>query len=167
MKLILIMAVTADGRIARTSREVVDWTGKADKKYFVSVTRRAGVMIMGSTTFDMIGKVLPGRKSVVMTNNPDRVSDDPNLVYTDQTPEQILLDLEKQGYTSATVIGGSIVNSLFMAKGLVDEVHLTVVPLMFGSGLGLFNRDLDIKLELIDFKAIEKDCLLLRYKVKP
>lgn len=165
MKVILVMAVTTDGKIARNSAEVVDWTGKADKKYFVSVTRKAGVMIMGSKTFDMIGKVLPGRKSIVMTKNNSRISDHEDLQYTDQSPKAILKDLSARGYQQATLIGGSIVNTLFMAQGLVDEVHLTLVPRLFGHGLSLFNSELDISMELIDTQPIEEHCLLLRYRV--
>jgi dihydrofolate reductase len=45
MKVILLMAVTADGMIARNSMELIDWTGKADKQYFIHITREAGAMI--------------------------------------------------------------------------------------------------------------------------
>ncbi len=33
MEVILLMAMTLDGKIARDSLELVDWTGKADKQY--------------------------------------------------------------------------------------------------------------------------------------
>jgi len=165
MKLTLVMAVTADGKIARHSNEAIDWTGKADKKYFVSVTRKAGVMIMGSKTFDMIGKVLPGRKSIVITRDPARVSHHPDLEYTDKTPEQILTSLKARGYKAATLVGGAMINTLFMEKGLVDEIHLTVVSILFGTGLSLFNKEIDVQMELVDKQILEKDCLLLRYRV--
>jgi dihydrofolate reductase len=165
MKVIIVMAMTADGIIARHSMEFVDWTGKADKQYFVSVTRKAGVMIMGSKTFDTIGTILPGRKSIVMTRNKERVSDHPNLVFTDQSPEQILTDLQAEGVKSVTLIGGSMINTLFMARNLVDEIHVTMVPLLFGKGLSLFNAEIDVRMELMDVQTIEKDCLLLRYTI--
>jgi len=66
MKVILLMAMTADGMIARATEDLVNWTGKADKKYFVNVTKETGVMIMESKTFDTIGRVLPDRKRVVL-----------------------------------------------------------------------------------------------------
>jgi hypothetical protein len=56
---------------------------------------------MGSTTFDIIGRVLPGRKTIVMTRNPDRRSDRDDLVFTQAPPEQILSDLASQGYEEA------------------------------------------------------------------
>ncbi len=160
-----MMAVTVDGKIARDPMELVNWTGKADKRYFVSMTKKAGVMIMGSRTFDTIGKVLPGRKSIVLTKNKNRKSDHEDLEFTDQSPRRILADLEERGYDQATLIGGAIINTMFMEQGLIDEVHLTMVPLFFGKGISLFNRELDVKLQLRDQQIIEKDCLLLKYRV--
>ena len=56
MKVVLLMATTVDGIIAKDVDEFIDWTGKEDKKYFVKITKEAGVVIMGSTTYKTIGK---------------------------------------------------------------------------------------------------------------
>ena len=89
----LMVAITADGKIARNSDHYPDWTGKADKKLYVEITKKAGVMIMGSKTFDIIGRVLPGRKTVVMTQNPERRSDREDLVFTGDPVDKVLADL--------------------------------------------------------------------------
>lgn len=166
MDVILLMAMTADGKIARNSMELIDWTGKADKKYFVQVTKKAGVMIMGSKTFDTIGMILPDRKSIVMTRDKTRISNDPNLVFTDKPPEEILMDLENQGFTSAALVGGSMINSVFMEKQLIDQIHVTIVPRIFGRGLSLFDASFDVTLCLEDTRIIEDGCVLLKYRIK-
>ena len=167
MKIILLMAMTADGMIARNSMQAVDWTGKADKGYFVRVTREAGVMIMGSKTFDTIGKVLPGRKNIVMTRDKNRQSQDPDLIFTGQAPGQIAANLARQGFSLAALIGGAVVNTLFIKEGLVDEIHVTIVPRFFGKGLSLFSEALDIQLELFDVQKLTSDHILLKYRVIP
>lgn len=166
MKVILLMAVTADGMIARNSMELIDWTGKADKKYFIHITREAGAMIMGSKTFDTIGKVLPGRKNIVMTRDKKRTNQGKDLIFTSQTPKEVLSDLEGQGFEYVALIGGSIVNTLFMKENLIDEVHVTIVPRLFGKGLSLFNETLDTLLELMDIEKIDIGHVLLKYRVK-
>lgn len=166
MDILMVMAMTLDGKIARSNRELVNWTGAADKRYFVRITRECGVMIMGSKTFDTIGKALPGRLSIVMTRNRDRKSDDPNLVFTDRTPAEIVKDLEAKGYTSAALIGGGIVNTLFAEANLITEYHVTVVPALFGKGLSLFDGNLDRTLEFMESREIEKGHILLKYRVK-
>ncbi len=166
MKLILLMAVTADGMIARNSSHFADWTGKADKQYFVKTTKNAGVMIMGSKTWDTIGKVLPGRKSMVMTRDKSRKSQDKNLVFTDLAPKQIVEDLSSQGFECAILIGGATVNTLFMEQDLIDEIHLTVVPKLFGQGLTLFTRPLDVQLELMEEVKLDSGHVLAKYRVE-
>ncbi len=165
MEVILLMAMTLDGKIARDSQELVDWTGKADKQYFVRVTREAGVVIMGSKTFDTIGKPLPGRKNIVMTRNPNRKSQEENLMFTDQLPNEIINNLKKEGFERVTLIGGAIVNSLFAGKNLITQIHVTLVPAIFGRGLSLFQDALDLKLELMENREIDKGHLLLVYRV--
>lgn len=167
MEVILLMAMTLDGKIARNQMELVNWTGSKDKQYFVKITRDAGVMIMGSKTFDTIGHPLPGRKNIVMTRDKTRKSDDSALVFTDQAPAQILADLKHQGFERAALIGGSVINSLFAKENLITQIHLTLVPAVFGQGLSLFNTSLDLSLEYDTCKEIEKGHLLLIYKVIP
>ena len=166
MHVIILMAVTADGLIARNSNHVVDWTGKADKQYFVHTTKKSGAMIMGSKTFDMIGCILPERKNIVMTRDKTRKSHDNNLVFTDKAPGLIIKDLNSQGFKSAVIIGGSTINTLFLKENLVDEIHMTIVPKLFGRGLSLFNESIHTQLELIHVGELDKGRVLLKYKIK-
>jgi len=167
MDVILLMATTLDGMIARDSSQLVDWTGKADKKYFVQVTKAAGAMIMGSKTYDTIKRPLPGRLNIVMTRDKARLSQDDNLIYTDQSPVHILKDLEHRGYDKVTLIGGAMVNSLFAKENLITEVHLTLVPKLFGTGLSLFDCELDMDLDLMETRELDKGHLLMVYRVLP
>ena len=166
MNVILLMAVTADGMIARDSSQIIDWTGKEDKRYFVQITRKSGVVIMGSKTFDMIGKVLPERKNIVMTRDKSRKSHDKDLIFTDKAPDAIIKELNAQGFETAVLIGGSIVNTLFLKENLIDEIHVTIVPRLFGRGLPLFNKSFDTQLELINIEKLGQSHILLKYRVK-
>ena len=166
MNVILLMAVTADGMIARDSSQIRGWTGKEDKRYFVHITRKSGVVIMGSKTFDMIGKVLPGRKNIVMTRDKSRKSHDKDLLFTDKAPDAIIKELNAQGFETVVLIGGSIVNTLFLKENLIDEIHITIVPRLFGKGLPLFNKSFDTQLELINIEKLGQSHILLKYRVK-
>ncbi|MGI8588005.1 MAG: dihydrofolate reductase family protein [Chloroflexia bacterium] len=67
------------------------------------------------------------------------MSEIPGVVeFTDATPAAIIADLERRGYTAAALTDGAQVNSLFLAADLVDEIRLTVEPLIFGRGIGVF-----------------------------
>jgi dihydrofolate reductase len=166
MKVTLLMALTVDGKIARHPGQFIDWSGKADKKLFVQMTKKAGVLIMGSTTYDTIGRPLPGRKNIILTRNKDRHSNNDNLVFTDQKPADILAGLKSDGYAQVILTGGSTINTLFAEAGLIDEMVVTITPKIFGTGIDLFCKELDLSLELKSMGKLDDELVVLRYKVK-
>ena len=165
MKVTLLMALTLDGKIAKGPDHYPDWTGKEDKKLFAGISKKAGVVIMGSKTFDTFGKPLPKRKNIVLTRNKNRISKWENLVYTDKTPPHILKDLEKEGFSNAVLAGGAIINSLFARQKLIDEIIVTVSPKIFGYGISLFTEDISMNLELAAAERVGPDLVCLKYKV--
>ena len=94
MKVMLVMALTVDGIIARDPNHFPDWTSREDKRMFKQVTQKAGVLVMGRKTYDTIGKPLPGRKNIVLTRNKQRQSAHQNLTFTDKEPGALLTALE-------------------------------------------------------------------------
>ena len=68
-KVFIIAAVSADGFIAKDSQHAALWTSKADKKRFIELTKRAGVVVMGSTTYKTLGRPLKERVNIVYSKN--------------------------------------------------------------------------------------------------
>ena len=167
MKVILMMAMTVDGKIAKDENHFADWTSKADKKSFVAETKTAGLILMGRKTYDTIGRPLPGRLNLIISRNPEEYENIPGeLEYTNQSPKDILLDLEKRGFESVVLGGGASINSLFLKEGLIDELLLTIEPKLFASGLSLFKDiSVDLDLELLEINKLSDNVLQLRYKL--
>lgn len=165
MKVILIMAVTLDGKIGKSPDHFPDWTGAEDKRLFAQISKRAGVVIMGSKTFDTIGLPLPGRKNVVFTRDKSRESKWDHLVFTDLPPQKLLTALERQGYKEAVLAGGAFVNSLFAAECLIDELVVTVCSKVFGYGISLFSEEISMDLELTSVERLGKNAVCLKYTV--
>lgn len=165
MKVTMMMAVTADGMIARDHAHFPDWTCRADKQMFKARTQKAGALILGSKTFDTIGKPLPGRLNVVLTRDPERYQPVENLIFSSDPPERLLADLETKGFQEVVLAGGAIVNTLFAKSRLIDEIVLTVAPKLFGRGLHLFSEAFDLDLQLLESHTIETNSMVLRYRV--
>lgn len=165
MKVTMLMAMTLDGKIGRNPDHFPDWTGKADKKLFVELTRRAGAVIMGSKTFDTIGIPLPGRKNIILTRDKNRKSQWDNLIFTDASPREILAGLEKEGFTEVILAGGARINSLFAGENLIDEIIVTISPKIFGTGMSLFSSELSLELELKEMKQTDRNLVFLKYNI--
>ncbi len=168
MKVILLMAITLDGKIAKHATQLADWTSKADKKIFVEETKKAGVIIMGKTTYDTIGRSLPGRLNVIMELNADSSKNIPDsLEFTETPPKKLIQQLVNRGFNNIILGGGSTINGLFLKENLVDEIWLTIEPKIFGEGLSLFKgADVNLNLELIEVKHLADNVIHVRYKVK-
>jgi len=156
--------MTLDGKIAKNSDHFPDWTSREDKKYFAKVSREAGVVIMGDKTFFTFPSPLRERLNVVFTldENPKEIE---NVKWVKGEPENVLKELEEMGYSLAILGGGSFINGMFLKHKLIDEIHITVEPKIFGDGLGLFKGDFDVNLRLIDCEKINEDSMVLKYKV--
>ncbi len=165
MKVTLLMAITLDGKIGKDSNHFPDWTGKEDKKLFVEMTKKTGVLIMGSKTFDTIGRPLPKRKNIIMTRDKTRISEWENLVFTQDSPKEILKKLEKEGFEEVILAGGRQINTIFAKEKLINEIVVTVSPFIFGKGLGLFTDEIFLNLSLLDMKQISEDVICLNYRV--
>ena len=167
MKVTLVMAITLDGKIGKDSNHFPDWTGKADKKFFVSETKSAGCMIMGRKTYDTIGRPLPKRKNVVMPRNPIATDHDLSLLeYTDKDPATLLQQLALEGLDHVVLAGGAQINTLFAKAGLIDELALTISPLVFGAGISVFNEVVELPLTLTELTTLDENLVLVRYKVQ-
>ena len=169
MKTFIIAALTADGFIAENNDQPsTAWTSQADKKFFIERTKQAGVMVMGQTTYDTIGRPLSGRLNIVYSFkaaelNASNKFDPKELRFTDLPPAQLLDELEQDGYQELAICGGASIYTLFLKAGLVDTLYLTVEPRLFGQGVSLFNTKISADLKLVDVKKLDEQIILLEY----
>lgn len=167
MKVILIASITADGFVAQSENQSsLEWTSKEDTRFFVKKTKEIGTLIMGSTTFETIGRPLPGREIIVLTKSKTYDQFEPAQVRAESGElKEILARMEESGKEAVAVSGGSSVYTQFMKQGLVDELYLTVEPIVFGEGLKLFNQDVNQKLVLVEVVDLSDQTKVLHYKV--
>ena len=161
MKTFLIAALSADGYIGKNSGHLADWTSKEDKKFFVEMTKKAEVIIMGENTYETIKKPLPGRLNVIYSHDKEYEG----VEVTQKDPKELLKDLENRGYHEVAIGGGSQIYTMFMEQGLVDKLYLSIEPVVFGKGIPLFNKELDVKLQLENESKLGEQTVLLEYDV--
>lgn len=163
MKAFIIAALTADGFIAKNSAHTpLGWTSKEDKQFFAERTKEAGVVVMGKNTYETIGRPFPGRHTIVYAAEDQQYE---GVEVTQKSPQDLLEDLEKRGFKELAICGGSTMYTMFMESGVVDTIYLTVEPHLFGTGMTLFNKEMEISLRLINVKKIGDNTILIEYGV--
>lgn len=119
MQIVLVVAMSENRVIGRNGG--LPWHISADLKHFKAVTLGHPI-VMGRKTWDSIGRVLPGRRNIVITRNPDFAVDGVDVVRTIDGA----LDLcREDGAEKAMIIGGGQIFSETMRDA--DLLELTIV----------------------------------------
>lgn len=167
MKVFIIAAQTLDGFIGLDSGHLADWTSKEDKQLFVQLTKEAGVMVMGSSTFKTIGRGLPERKTIVYTSKPETLADvEGDVEATSESPQDLIKRLEADGYNSVAICGGAQIYSLFLKEKLVTDLYISVEPIVFGKGVPLFDNIDVTNLKLVEQRPLNDQTVLLHYQTE-
>jgi len=166
----MVAAITLDGKIAKHHLHNVDWTSKKDKAFFRKEVKKAGVVIFGANTYKAMGKAMPTVLNIVMTKSPKKYKnlETPNsLEFTNASPKKIVENLTQRKFKTVIIGGGAGIYTIFFKNKLIDEIHLTVVPKIFGKGVSLLNplKISDLNLKLTSTSALGKGEVLLKYKV--
>ena len=173
MKIIAVVVQSVNGRITNgNDGRVYKWTSEEDKKRLRGMTATASLIVMGSSTYDAFKQYLklsPTTLRIVMTSKPEKYRDEVvagQLEFSNQTPEELVETYQKKGHKELLLLGGSKVYSSFLEAKLINELLLTVEPLLFGNGKPLVEGSETTSLKLISCKQLnEKGTLLLRYTV--
>jgi len=141
------MVSSVNGKITKGDDPVVrKWTSKEDNELFDSLKKKYALIVMGRKTYE-VGKKYISRKDkamrVVLTRNPKKYSKlavRDKLEFTSLSPKRLIRSLESRGYSEMLLVGGGIINSLFLKAGLIDELRITIEPVLFGEGKELLDK---------------------------
>jgi len=116
--IISIIAAMANQRAIGINNSL-PWNLPADMQWFRKCTMGKPI-IMGRTTYESIGKPLPGRKNVIVTRNAEYQVEGATVVHSlEQAIEAV------QGEEEAMIIGGSNIYS--QALAFANRLYLTEI----------------------------------------
>jgi len=166
-KITLILLQTLDGFIAKNQNDNLDWGSPEDKQLFAERTKKIGLMICGSNTYlKMNPKSFEGRKTIVVTSRPEEIDKQvDNVEFFTGSPAELKAKLSDEGIAEAALVGGGKLNGAFLQENLVDEIYISLAPVLFGTGVrGYGENQLFNKFELISNEIISPSLILLHYK---
>lgn len=117
---ISIVVAAAENSVIGYKNEI-PWKLPTDMRRFKEITTGHHI-IMGRRTYESIGKPLPNRTNIVISNNPDLTIEGAVVL---RSLEQALELAESQGETDAMVIGGAAIYAV--ALSLAHRIYLTRV----------------------------------------
>lgn len=170
MNCVVFIATSLDGYIARKDGGL-DWLTSVERpgedygyKVFAD---SVDVLITGRGTYDTV-LAFPtwpyaGKRVIVLTHGKRESRHGEEFFSGD--PRELLQKLEREGVKRAYVDGGKVIQS-FLAAGLIDELTISIIPVLLGSGIPLFAPELpELKLKLEQTRGYESGLVQVRYSV--
>lgn len=168
-KLKLFIAASLDGYIARPDGSV-DWLFTDGDYGYQDFYGSIGTVLMGRKTYDKVLEFgdypYKDKRSIVFTRQ------DPSLQITDK-PEFVSGDivkftdsLRRSEDSDIWLVGGSQIIRLFLEQDLIDEIILSIHPVILGNGIPLFDRiKKEVRMELINDVSFESGLVQLHYRI--
>jgi dihydrofolate reductase len=148
-KVILYIAASLDGYIARPNGDV-DWLDKylddTEDYGYTDFYKSVGTVVMGRKTYDQVltfgAWPYKGAKTYVVTSAPkafrfaERAKDSIEA-YSGNLPE-LISKIKRESHKDIWLVGGGELIAGFINDYLIDEVIITIVPRILGTGIPLF-----------------------------
>ncbi len=168
-KISIYIATSIDGYIARKDGGL-DWldrVGGFDEDYgFQELLGSIDALIIGRKTYEVATTVpdpYPGKRVVVLSNSLNAVRNDMELYRGDLG--ELLAKLHQEGIQHIWIDGGVTI-SQFLALQMVDMMTLSIIPVILGSGIPLFNViDKEIPLKALSSETYPSGLIQLKYEL--
>jgi dihydrofolate reductase len=176
IKASVFIATSLDGFIARSNGDL-DWltgaqSASTEQDYgYQEFMDTVDTIVLGRNTFELVLTFdtwpYSGKNVVVISSKPRAVP--PHLVdsveWLSLPPQDLVERLASQGATHLYVDGGKTIQG-FLRAGLIDELTITLVPILIGTGVPLFGSlDHDVKLTHIATRQFESGFVQSKYRV--
>jgi dihydrofolate reductase len=165
----VFIATSLDGFIARPDGRL-DWLEPmhvpGEDHGYRAFFDAVDTIVVGRGTYDVVTGFAEwpyaGKHVVVLTHRPAPARHEETFVAAE--PEALLARLAREGARRVYVDGGDVI-SRFVARGLVDDLTLNVVPIVLGDGIRLFRSPLPERaFALEETRAFPTGLVQLRYR---
>ncbi len=177
VKVSVFVGTSLDGYISRRDGRI-DWLEKANRKVTTgedfglnSLLNSIDLLIMGSKTFEQVQTfedwLYKDTKIIVMSSRdleiPSKLME--TVTVTKESPSQLIERLSTESINHVYVDGGMLIHS-FLVSGLVNEITVTIVPIIIGSGKSFSGiLPMDISLQHLKSTTFESGFVQIQYRV--
>lgn len=169
-KLCLFIAMSLDGYIAKPDGDISfldDMNQEGEDYGYSAFIETVDTVILGRKTYDKIlsmGVESPyGERDVYVVTRTLRENSGKTTFYSGDL-KQLVLTLKSKPGKNIYCDGGAEIIAQLIHENLIDEITVSIVPVLLGDGIRLFGGNFqEKKLKLTENKSFEKGLVQLQY----
>lgn len=170
-KVVLYIAASLDGYIAKPNDDLsfLSIVEKEGEDYgYLEFIKTVDTVILGRKTYDWIMKQVPEfvheDKVTYVVTRTERPELGNTRFYTGDLKE-LLFRLKHEEGSNIFIDGGAQLVAELLKLKLIDEFIISIIPIMVGSGIRLFQDNLpEQNLQLLEVKHFDTGLVQLHYK---
>lgn len=172
-KISLFIATSLDGYIAKPNNDLsfLKLVEKEGEDYgYTEFTRTIDTLIIGRKTYDYVFEEIGssyydnGQRDVYVITRTERPQVGRTTFYTGDLSELVKRLKSENGKNIYCDGGAEVINEL-LKKDLIDDLIISVIPILLGNGTRLFKDGRpEQKLELVSVKTFDTGLTQLHYK---
>lgn len=164
-RFVAFVAASVDGRISLSEKALPRWTSKEDWKFFQNSLSHIDAVVVGRNTYQSVAERLRKRNTFVLSSRPRTLTRRGTVTFVN--PARVSLPTLLERYENVAVLGGGTVYRFMLEKELLDEIFVTVEPLIFGRGKEMFvGGTRTARVKLLSVKRLNwTGTLLLHYQI--
>ncbi|BAT54780.1 bifunctional deaminase-reductase-like protein [Nostoc sp. NIES-3756] len=168
-KIILFIASSLDGYIARESGEI-DWLFTDQDYGYTEFYDQVDTLIMGNKTYQQVlsfGEYPYKDKEVFVFSKTESGKADNNAKFVNSDWLNFIKTLRQSQGGDVWLVGGAQLIHFFLQHHFIDELILSIHPIILGSGIPLIISDsnLGTKLELKNVKSFDTGLVQIFYSI--
>ena len=170
-KIILYIATSLDGYIADINGNI-DWLTKFGftnkmQSFYDKFYNNISTVIMGNKTYQQIinelsPKTWPYKEKNTFVYTKSKFENKKNIFFINKDIIEETKKLKQTSNENIWLVGGSEIVNTLLKENLIDEIIISIMPVLIGTGIPLFkNVKSDFKLSYCE--NMDNDIVMLKY----
>lgn len=173
-KIILYIASSLDGFIAGRNGDI-SWLDayqvEGEDYGYSEFLKTIDIIVMGSKTYEQLLNFgswpYEGVKTYIMTRRQLEQADKAKVEFYSGDLDSFVPGIRRESHKDIWLVGGASLAQSFLKHSLIDEMVLSIIPVILGDGIPLFGRtQKELRLKLLKSGSYNNGVVQLHYELE-
>jgi len=173
-EIVLYIASSLDGFIARRNGDITwldEFNVEGEDYGYSEFLNGVDIIVMGSKTYEQVLSFskwpYEGFKTYVLTRRKLDCVDGVEVKFYSGDLDSFVHNIKHESLKNVWLVGGSTAAQNFLKQRYIDEIILSIIPIILGDGISLFqSADEEIHLGLLQSKSYGNGVVQLHYALR-